>query len=351
MALAACGGMAGRALPHRLESIELVDAHDPDERSGRWALAPGSTLEVHVLGVHRHSDHIGVGAFYPQQTRLRAGDAVVAIDAAERDRLSLRGLAAGEAAIELAAHGERAVVTVRVAPAVRASIELPIAGLEGTALQAVVVAGSEIDLPITLLDATGARVRGRGAIALDGVRVDGPARAVAIDDRHLRLAALGEGSIRVELLGATLALDAVGAASIASIHLDVQSDDTNLGYGCIAPAPALDAPVRLVTPRWRHFVLARARSADGRVVLGALSHARSLTPDVCAVPPTERPGRARRVLEIQHPASRGFVTDARDVVPLATGACVIETTLGDATARIEVDVATPPPSPPVASDT
>ncbi|MDI1451903.1 hypothetical protein QHF85_48115 [Polyangium sp. 6x1] len=153
---------------------------------------------------------------------------------------------------------------------------------------------------------------------------------------HVRAERAGEG--RLALLDAAIRTEAVEPSAVAAIDLDLQADDTNVGYGCIPPAPRFDQPVSHLYTGARRFLFVRLRAKDGRAMAGLLEAPRSATPEVCTLAPAPRPERALEVLEFNLPASRDHQRFAWELHAVERGTCRVEARVGEVVAQTVVEI-------------
>ncbi|MDC0744775.1 hypothetical protein [Polyangium mundeleinium] len=300
------------------------------------AIAPGATTELHLLGLRRLGcdGSLSASAYFPLRVTSEA-PATLEVVEQRPGRLVVRGHAAGAATLVLEGHGERARFSVVVAPAVRAEILSPLAGAT-TAAPVLLLVGADVRLPVRARDAQGRDVVGDRAI--EATRAEG---AVTLfpgteADLHLRAERAGEG--RIALLGTSIRTESVEPSAVAAIDLDLQADDTSIGYGCIPPAPRFDQPVSHLHTGERPFLFVRLRASDGRAIAGIVEAPRSATPEVCTVAPAKAPERAREVLEFHLPHARDYQRSAWELRAVARGTCRVEARVGEIVAQTLVEV-------------
>jgi hypothetical protein len=326
--LTACGG--SRICHDTLLSI----SHEADGVPAA-ALAPGSTLDLAFQRTFRMGcdGSTGAGAYSPLPI-ARADPSIVEILERREHTVVARAHRTGVVQIAVERHGERTVLDVEVAAPARAEIGSPLAGSADPAL----LAGADVDLPVVLRTAAGRLVAGADLRSL--ARLGGAVTHVGTDPLTLRVRALRAGTAEVAILDAAAALAVVDPEDVATVELDLQEDDTNIGYGCIAPAPPWDRPVaELYAGRNGVRLLhVRGRTRDGRAVAGLTAPPASATPDTCTVTLAERPWRAREVLEFHLPASRGYQRAAYELVPVAPGPCRVVAHAGDVAGVLSVSI-------------
>ncbi|MDI1430123.1 hypothetical protein [Polyangium sorediatum] len=300
------------------------------------AIAPGATTELHLQGLRRLGcdGSLSASAYFPLRVTSEA-PATLEVVEQRPGRLVVRGHAAGLATLVLDGHGERARISVVVTPAVRAEILQPLAGAPPNA-PVLLLAGADVRLPVRARDAQGRDVVGDRAI--EATRAEGAVTLLPGTgaELHVRTERAGEGQIA--LLGTSIRTESVEPSAVAAIDLDLQADDTSIGYGCIAPAPRFDQPVSLLHRGERRFLFVRLRTGDGRAIAGMVDAPRSATPEVCTLAPAEKPERAREVLEFNLPLARDYQRSAWELRAVARGTCRVETRVGEVVAQALVEV-------------
>ncbi|MDI1480308.1 hypothetical protein [Polyangium sp. y55x31] len=300
------------------------------------AIAPGATTELHLQGLRRLGcdGSLSSSAYFPLQVRSEDPTTLEVVEQ-RPGRLVVRGHAPGSTALLLDGHGEHARVSVVVAPAVRAEFVPPLAG--ATAEEPVLfLVGADVRLPVRVRDAQGREVVGDRA--LEATRAEGAVTLLPGTETGLRVRAERAGEGRLSLLGAAIRTESVEPSVVVSIDLDLQADDTNVGYGCIPPAPRFDQPVSYLHQGARHFLFVRLRAADGRAMAGIIEAPRSTTPEVCTLAPAPVPERALEVLDFHLPHSRGYQRSAWELRAASRGTCRVEARVGEVVAQTVVEV-------------
>ncbi|MDI3288762.1 hypothetical protein [Polyangium sp. 15x6] len=300
------------------------------------AIAPGATTELHLQGLRRLGcdGSLNSSEYFP--LRVQSEDpATLEVVEQRPGRLLVHGRAAGTAKLVVHGHGEEARISVVVAPAVRAEILPPLAGATAAA-PVLLLVGADVRLPVRLRDAEGREVVGDRA--LETTRAEGAVSLLPSTDGELHVRAERAGEGKLALLGGAIQTESIEPSAIAGIDLDLQADDTNVGYGCIPPAPPFDQPVSHLHRGERRFLFVRLRAGDGRAIVGLPEAPRSATPEVCTLAPAPQPERAREVLEFHLPRSRDYQRSAWELRAVERGTCRVEARAGEILAQTVVEI-------------